>query len=256
VTAELRLPSGFVLRTHEKLASTNDEAVRLASAGAPTGLVVSAAEQSRGRGRHGRAWASPRGNLYASVVLRPDCAMTAAAQLSLVAGLALGDALARLGPPDLDLALKWPNDVLISGGKAAGVLLEGASEADGRAAWVVIGTGVNIESCPEDTPYPATCLAREGFPPLSPQTALEAYLEALDRWLDRWQRTGFSAVRQAWLGRAFRLGGEIRLRLERRELRGRFLDLSETGSLLLEQADGRRREITAGEVLELDPEDG
>jgi BirA family biotin operon repressor/biotin-[acetyl-CoA-carboxylase] ligase len=182
--------------------------------------------------------------------------MTAAAQLSLVAGLALGDALARLGPPDLDLALKWPNDVLIGGGKAAGVLLESASDADGRAAWVVIGTGVNINSYPEDTPYRATCLAREGFPALSPQTVLEAYLEALDRWLDRWQGTGFSAVRQAWLGRAFRLGGEIRLRLERRELRGRFLDLSETGSLLLEQADGRRREITAGEVLELDPEDG
>jgi BirA family biotin operon repressor/biotin-[acetyl-CoA-carboxylase] ligase len=167
--------------------------------------------------------------------------------------LALGEALAGLGPPELELALKWPNDVLIGGGKAAGVLLEGASDADGRAAWVVIGTGVNIESCPDDTPYPATCLARAGFPIRRPQTVLEAYLERLDHWLKRWQRAGFSTVRQAWLGRAFRLGGEIRLRLEEGELRGRFLDLSETGSLLLEQADGRRREITAGEVLDLDP---
>ena len=113
--------------------------------------MVSAGEQTRGRGRHGRAWASPPGNLYASVLLRPDCAMAVAAQLSLVAGLALGEALVGLGPPALDLQLKWPNDVLIGGAKAAGILLEGASDADGRAAWVVVGTGVNLVSCPEDT---------------------------------------------------------------------------------------------------------
>jgi BirA family biotin operon repressor/biotin-[acetyl-CoA-carboxylase] ligase len=252
VISEVRLPDGFILQAHDRLASTNDEAVRLAAAGAQAGLVVSAAEQSRGRGRHGRAWASPRGNLYASVVLRPDCAMAAAAQLSLVAGLALAEALTRLGPADLDLALKWPNDVLLGGAKTAGVLLEGVSGEDGRVAFVVIGTGVNVASCPDDVPYPATCLAREGFPSLTPQAVLEAYLFALDRWLGRWQRTGFGAIRQAWLARAFRLGGEIRLRLERGELRGRFLDLSDTGSLLLEQAGGRRREIAAGEVLDLE----
>ena len=252
MSPEVRLPAGFVLQAHDQLASTNDEAVRLAAAGAPAGLVVSAAEQSRGRGRHGRTWASPRGNLYASVVLRPDCAMTAAAQLSLVAGLALGEALALLGPPDLDLALKWPNDVLIGGAKTAGVLLEGTSDAEGRAAWVVIGTGVNLASCPGDTPYPATCLARAGFPALSPETVLAAYLDALDRWYGRWQGGGFGTIRQAWLARAFRFGGEIRVGLERAELRGRFLDLTDTGSLLLEQPGGRRREIAAGEVLDLD----
>ncbi len=252
MTSEAGLPDGFILEVHDRLASTNDEAMRLAAAGAAAGLVVSAREQTRGRGRHGRAWASPPGNLYASVVLRPDCAMAVAAQLSLVAGLALGEALVALGPPDLDLALKWPNDVLLGGTKTAGVLLEGSSDANGRAAWVVIGTGVNLASCPGDTPWPATCLAREGFPALTPQAVLEGYLAALDRWLGRWQRTGFGAVRQAWLARAFRLGGQIRLGLERGELRGRFLDLTDTGSLLLEQAGGRRREIAAGEVLDLE----
>ncbi len=253
MTAAARLPDGFVLQAHDRLGSTNDEAMRLAATGAPAGLVISAREQTRGRGRHGRAWASPPGNLYASVVLRPDCALAAAAQLSLVAGLALGEALVELGPPPLDLALKWPNDVLIGGAKAAGVLLEGTGDADGRAAWVVIGTGVNLASHPEDTSYPATCLARAGFPELTPQAVLEAYLAALDRWLGRWQSAGFGAVRQAWLGRAHRLGGEIRVGLARGELRGRFLDLTDTGSLLLEQAGGRRREIAAGEVLDLDP---
>ncbi len=252
MTFEARLPDGYILQAHDRLASTNDEAMRLAAAGAPAGVVVLAREQTRGRGRHGRAWASPQGNLYASVVLRPDCAMAVAAQLSLVAGLALAETLAALGPADLDLALKWPNDVLLGGAKTAGVLLEGSSDADGRAAWVVIGTGVNLASCPDDTPYPATCLACEGFADLSPQALLEAYLASLDGWLGRWQSTGFGAVRQAWLARALRLGGEIRLRLERGELFGRFLDLTDTGSLLLEQEGGRRREIAAGEVLELD----
>lgn len=252
MTAEARLPGGFVLHEHDRLASTNDEALRLAAAGAPAGLVIMAREQTHGRGRHGRNWASPPGNLYGSVMLRPDCAMAVAAQLSLVAGLALGEALLELGPPDLDLALKWPNDVLIGGAKTAGVLLEGTSHADGRAAFVVIGTGVNLVSCPDDTPYRATCLARAGFAPLTPRAVLEAYLGALDRWLGRWQTAGFGAVRQAWLRHGFGLGGEIRLGLAQGEVRGRFLDLTNTGALLLQQAGGRRREIAAGEVLDLD----
>jgi BirA family biotin operon repressor/biotin-[acetyl-CoA-carboxylase] ligase len=252
VTDPWRLPDGFVLHAHDRLASTNDEALRLAEAGAPAGVVVAATEQTRGRGRHGRTWTSPPGNLYASVLLRPDCQMAVAAQLSLVAGLALAEALARLGPPDLDLQLKWPNDVLIGGAKTAGILIEGASDAGGRAAWVIVGSGVNLISCPPDTPYPATWLAREGFAAaLTPQAVLETYLAALDYWLRRWQEAGFGAVRRAWLTRGFGLGGEIRLRLDRGELKGRFLDLTDTGSMLLEQAGGRRREIAAGEVFYL-----
>ncbi|HSA80524.1 MAG TPA: biotin--[acetyl-CoA-carboxylase] ligase [Geminicoccaceae bacterium] len=251
MTNPCRLPDGFVLHAHDRLASTNDEALRLAEAGAPTGVVVWAGEQTRGRGRHGRTWTSPPGNLYASVLLRPDCQMAIAAQLSLVAGLALGEALAGLGPPDLDLQLKWPNDVLINGAKTAGILIEGASDPAGRAAWVIVGSGVNLISCPQDTAFPATFLAHEGFEDPMPQVVLEAYLAKLDHWLGRWQEAGFGAVRQAWLMRGFGLGGEIQLRLDRDELKGRFVDITDTGSLLLEQAGGRRREIAAGEVFYL-----
>jgi BirA family transcriptional regulator, biotin operon repressor / biotin---[acetyl-CoA-carboxylase] ligase len=252
VSAGCRLPEGFLLHAHERLGSTNDEARRLADEGAPAGTVVLAAEQGRGRGRHGRSWASPPGNLYASVLLRPECAMAVATQLSLVAGLALAEALAALGPPAVDLQLKWPNDVLISGAKTAGILLEGASSADGQATWVVAGAGVNLVSCPDDLGYPVTCLAREGFPTLSPEAVLEAYLQQLDDWLRRWRETGFGAIRRAWLARGFGLGSEIRLRLDRGELRGRWLDLTDTGSLLVEQAGGRRREIATGDVFYLD----
>jgi BirA family biotin operon repressor/biotin-[acetyl-CoA-carboxylase] ligase len=251
VTSAGRLPDGFVLEAHDRLASTNDEALRRAEAGAPAGLVVTAHEQTSGRGRHGRAWASPPGNLYASVLLRPDCPMVVAAQLSLVAGLALGEALVRLGPPDLDLQLKWPNDVLIGGAKAAGILIEGTSDAAGITSWVIVGSGVNIGSCPGDTPYPATFLLREGFAPLPPLAVLEAYLFELDRWLARWREGGFGAVRQAWLARGFGLGGEIQLRLAGGEFQGRFLDLTDSGALLVEHAGGGRREIAAGDVFYL-----
>jgi BirA family biotin operon repressor/biotin-[acetyl-CoA-carboxylase] ligase len=249
VTASSRLPDRFRLRTLGSVASTNDEARRLAEEGAPAGLVVVAREQTRGRGRYGRSWVSPPGNLNASVLLRPDCALAATAQLSLVAGLARAEALSGSGPPDHMIALKWPNDVLINGAKTAGILLENAVRPDGRAGWVIVGSGVNIVSCPKDTPYPATCLAAEGFPPIEPLALLEAYLGALDRWLGRWQAAGIAAVRDSWRARSFGLGREIRLRLEREELCGRFVDLTEGGALLLEEAGGRRREIAAGEVF-------
>lgn len=249
MNAAIRLPEGFVLHAFERLSSTNDEAKRLAETGAAEGQVVWALQQTRGRGRYGRTWRSPAGNLYASVLLRPECTMADTAQLSLLASLALGDALERLGPPHLDLALKWPNDVLLGGAKTAGLLLEGCARPDGRAAWIVIGSGVNVVSCPSDTPYPATALAEHGFGALAPGALLEAYAAALDGWLGRWRARGFGAVCQAWRARSYGLGGPIRLRLRAGELRGRFVDLTASGALVLEQADGSRREIAAGDVF-------
>jgi BirA family biotin operon repressor/biotin-[acetyl-CoA-carboxylase] ligase len=117
---------------------------------------------------------------------------------------------------------------------------------------VVAGTGVNLVSCPDGLDHPVTCLAREGFGVLAPAAVLAAYLVELARWLERWRAAGFGAVRQAWLARGFGLGAEIRLRLGQGELRARWLDLTDTGSLLVEQAGGRRREIATGDVLYLD----
>lgn len=249
MSAPIRLPDAFVLHAFDRLPSTNDEAKRLAEAESPAGQVVWALEQTRGRGRYGRSWQSPRGNLYASVLLRPDCPMADVAQLSLLASLALFDALCQLGPPRPELALKWPNDVLLAGAKTAGILLEGAARSDGAAAWVVIGSGVNIVSFPGDTPYPATALAEHGFGALAPAALLEAYLAALKAWLCRRQGEGFAPLREAWRARSFNLGGPIRLRLENGELQGRFVDLTPGGGLLLEQADGSQREIAAGDVF-------
>ena len=139
--------------------STNEEALRLARAGEPGGAVIWAREQSAGRGRRGRNWVSKAGNLYLSILLRPDAALADAAQLSFAAALAVKNALQRLatngdGPPPL--TLKWPNDVLMSGNKISGILLEGAAAANSgpkgaRTEYLVIGIGINLRHHPEDT---------------------------------------------------------------------------------------------------------
>lgn len=247
-----QLPHGYVLHAFDRVASTNDEARRLAEQGAAAGAVVVAVEQLKGRGRHGRAWASPPGNLYASLLLRPERTLAEAAQLSLVASLALAEALIALAPPATDVRVKWPNDVLVRGAKVAGFLLESAAGADERVAWLVIGSGVNIASAPAGTPYPATALCHEGFPPMTPMDVLARYLGALDGWLARWRSGGFAAVRPAWLALGSGIGDRVRLRLGREEVAGRFLDVTDRGALLVAQDGDRRRQITAGELLFVD----
>jgi BirA family biotin operon repressor/biotin-[acetyl-CoA-carboxylase] ligase len=245
VIAEQALPEGFVLCQLDRVGSTNDEVRRRAEAGAKAGLVVMADQQTRGRGRHGRGWASPAGNLYASVLLPANGPLMASAQLSFVAGLALADALEHHAPEGTSIRLKWPNDVLIGRAKVAGILLESIGANRG----VIIGTGVNIASYPADTPYPATSLDAQGFAPVTPHALLGAYLSALDRWFRQWCANGFAPLRTAWRARSLGLGEEIRLRLEREDLLGRFVDVTATGSLLLDLGAGGQREIAAGDVF-------
>jgi BirA family transcriptional regulator, biotin operon repressor / biotin---[acetyl-CoA-carboxylase] ligase len=246
--AALSLPAGYRLHQYDTIGSTNDEAKRLASGGAPEGTLVWAGEQTAGRGRRGRHWASPPGNLYLSLVLRPGGAPSRAAQLGFVAALGLGDALdglAALGPR---LRYKWPNDLLLDGRKLAGILLESETAASGAVDFVVIGTGVNLLSHPETSEYPATCLAEGGSATVSPAALLQAFVREFDPWLARWREEGFAPLREAWLARASGIGEDIRVRLERMTLTGRFVDLDEDGALLLDGAEGPRR-IAAGDVF-------
>lgn len=243
------LPEGYVLHRFGAVGSTNDEARRLAEAGAPAGQVVVAAEQTAGRGRSGRAWTSPPGNLYASVLLRPTQDLRAFGQLSLIASLALAEAVASLAATPSEVSLKWPNDVLLRGGKIAGILLESGGDGGAGGRFLIIGSGVNLLNAPEDTPYPATSLAREGITGVTAERLLAAYLEALERWRARWERDGFAEVRKAWLARAANLHGPIRLRLPGGEIAGRFADLSPGGALIVEFENGSRREIAAGDVV-------
>lgn len=242
------LPDFYRLTRYDKIGSTNDKAKHLAQAGAPAGTLVWALEQSAGRGRRGRPWQSPPGNLYLSLVLRPSGSPAQAAQLGFVAALALGDALEPLLDSGHSLRFKWPNDVLLDGGKLAGILLESETAAGDGVAFVVIGVGVNLVAGPADAEFPANSLAAAGISGITPGLLLEGFAHHFEGWRQCWLAQGFAPVRRAWLGRASGLGEAVRVRLERKTLFGRFLDLDDEGALLLDGEDGRQR-IAAGEVF-------
>ena len=157
------LPAGYRLAAFESLDSTNAQARRMATDGVPDGTVVWAASQTAGRGRQGRQWQSPKGNLYCSIVIRPEMPAAEAAQLSFVTALALGDAVSDLLPGGAELHYKWPNDLLLGGCKLAGILLESSGAVGGRLDWLVVGAGLNVADHPDVTDgYRATSLRAAG----------------------------------------------------------------------------------------------
>jgi BirA family biotin operon repressor/biotin-[acetyl-CoA-carboxylase] ligase len=244
-----RLPRDYRLVFFDSIDSTNDEAKRLARNGAPEGTLFWSLEQTAGRGRRGRVWASPRGNFYASLIRRPDCKVNRAVQLGFVAALAAGAALRAILPRVEALAYKWPNDVLINGRKIGGVLLESEMTAAGELSFVIIGAGINLSRSPQDTEFPATSVIEEGLGSVPPEVMLEQFAHQFHSWEARWRSDGFAPVRAAWLAAVATSRGEpIRVRLESTTLHGRFLDLDENGALLLDCAGGHRR-ISAGEVF-------
>lgn len=244
-----QLPPFFKLATFERIDSTNEEAKRRAAAGAPEGTLIWGLEQTAGRGRRGRSWASPPGNLYVSLLLRPDCAIEAAAQLSFVTTVALGEALDALLPPGPQVRFKWPNDVLVDGAKVSGILMEATAGNGATVEWVVIGIGVNVASFPTDAGYPATSLQAAGAADATAPRTLEALASALLSWLERWRRQGFAPVRQQWLRYARGVGEDVEVRLQRETLHGRFTALDDSGALLLGLPGGVLRSITAGDVF-------
>lgn len=230
----------------ESIDSTNEETRRRATEGAPEGLAVVAETQTEGRGRRGRSWDSPPGNLYCSMLLRPSCSARAAANLSFAAALAVCDSVAPLLPGSVEIGFKWPNDVLLDGKKVAGVLLESEIKGD-AVAWLIVGAGVNVARFPEHTEFPATSLAAAGCR-ASVRDVMEPYLDSLRLWYTRWRDDGFAPLREAWLARAQGLGETAEVRLGEERVRGRFLDIDSDGALQLETAEGLRA-ITAGDVF-------
>lgn len=232
----------FRIEQVAEIDSTNEACRQRALAGEAAGLVIRADRQVAGRGRRGRSWSSPQGNLYTSILLRPTRPVSEAAALGFAAVTAIGDVAAALLPPGARVEHKWPNDLLVNGGKACGILLEA------QPGFVVLGIGVNVASHPADTPYPATDLAAAGAAPIAPQAVLERLLTAFGPLHDRWERDGFASLLPAWRRRAAGLGEAIEVRLEREALVGTFLDLEPDGTLRLGLSDGTERRIAAGDV--------
>lgn len=236
-------PEGVARHVLERVDSTNAEALRLATRiNGPAWIM--ALRQEAGRGRRGRAWADPPGNFAGTLLIRPEGGPADAARLSFVAALALHEALIRLCGPQLNIALKWPNDVLLNGGKLSGILLE-SSGARGQVAALAIGIGVNLASAPpvEGVETRATrpvSLAGETGLIVTPEELLDALAPAFDRWQRQLRTYGFEPIRQAFLARVTRLGETIIARTGTTETEGRFDGIDETGALILTTARGRQ----------------
>jgi BirA family biotin operon repressor/biotin-[acetyl-CoA-carboxylase] ligase len=244
------VPEGFRLIRFATIGSTNGEAKTRAEAGAPQGDVIVAEEQTAGHGRRGSDWASPRGNLYSSVILQPDCEPRRAAQLSFVAALSVLDAIRGSLPEAAAIGCKWPNDVLVNRRKICGILLESAATHRGQLDWLVLGVGINIAHHPGlEGAFPSSSLAAEGAHDLAIDRMLNRYLSALRRRYHAWQRDGFAPLRADWLSWAIGRGGPVTVNLEREQLTGRFVDLDLEGALILETEGGSQRQITAGEIF-------
>jgi BirA family transcriptional regulator, biotin operon repressor / biotin---[acetyl-CoA-carboxylase] ligase len=240
--------AGARLLSHDELDSTNAEALRLMRRGERGPLWVTAERQSAGRGRRRRKWVSVAGNLHATLLLTDPGPAEHWPQLSFVAALATHDAVVEVAPEIKPmLELKWPNDLLLSGAKLAGILIEGEGrEEDGAVA---IGIGINCTAHPAGTAYPATDLAARGAS-VSPAALLAALSVKMPGRLAQWNRgNGFATIRTDWLARAAGLGAGIRIGLADRELAGRFEGLDEAGCLVLIAPDGAKAVVAAGDVI-------
>ncbi len=214
-------------------------------------MWIWSARQSQGRGRGGREWVSQHGNLFASLLIGLNCPLRTASQLALVAGIVAFDTIAKLIAYEgrSEILLKWPNDILLAGEKVAGMLLENVGGANENRSVVVIGTGINLASHPENLPQPAVSLATYGMM-VTPADALEALAASTHEWLNRWgEGACFPTIRRAWLDRAGPTGRPLTVRVGSQEAEGVYGGLDADGALRLLVPDGGEYRVTAGDVF-------
>lgn len=253
MTSQPRLPAVYRLIALDSVDSTNEEAKRLAARGAaetPEGTLVWAQRQTAGRGRRGRTWISPPGNLYCSLVLRPEVPAARGAELGFAAALAIYDAIASVAPVGMQVQAKWPNDILVHDKKVAGILLESECGGDHPPAWIVLGVGVNIESFPENMEFPASSLTAEGCVGVDTGKILEGFARHFLIWAARWRDDGFAPILDAYRWRVKGIGAPITVRLDREAVTGIFDSLDADGALVVRMGDaGGKRRITAGDIF-------
>ena len=235
----------------DQIDSTNAEARRRAEAGETGPLWIVARRQSEGRGRRGRRWESDTGNLFATLLTVTRKAPAEAAQVTFIAALAVADLLDAFAAPGC-ISIKWPNDVLIEGRKASGILVESGPHASG-GLWLAVGIGVNLAHAPGETERPAAALAQHlrndvAYTP-TPEVAAGVLADVFAVWQDRWEALGFQPVLDAWIARCGGLHGPATARLGHETITGVADGVEADGALRLKLPDGTLRLVSAGDVF-------
>lgn len=233
----------------EQVDSTNNEIRRQAEQGAPEGTLAVAVEQTAGKGRRGRHWDSPGGDgIWMSLLLRPDFAPECASMLTLVAAMAVRDGIYRV--TGLDCKIKWPNDLVLEGRKAVGILTEMSTEVD-YIRHVVIGIGINVgtKEFPEEIRATATSLALHMEGPVKRAPLVCAVMESFEKYYGIFKETlDLSKLREEYNQELVNLGKEVRVMAPGQEYNGVARGINGTGELLVETRDGAVRQVVSGEV--------
>lgn len=238
----MSFPAGYGRHVLAEVDSTNAEAARIApTLAGPTWIL--GLNQTAARGRRGRPWAFPKGNFAATLVMTPRETPDVVALRSFIAALALFDALVGAGVQPQALSLKWPNDVLLNGGKLAGILLESLG-VGGGVSHLAIGIGVNLASAPDTTEVearalrPVSLLSDAGVS-MTPEELLDLLAASYARYETQFTTYGFEPIREAWLSRAARLGEVITARTGTDEISGTFETIDAQGNLILRTPKSR-----------------
>ena len=242
---------GRELRHLPSTGSTNDDLRLLAQGGAREGLVLSTDQQVKGRGRRGRVWhAPPATSILVSTLLRPSWLRAADAfYLTMLAGVAAAEAAEEIAAP-ITIELKWPNDLQVAGLKLGGILVE-TELSGGRINWAIVGIGVNCNWNPASVPELAgiaTSLADAAGRPISRTDLFTALLRRLDTWYTRLNIGARTALWEAWRSRLAMLGRPVRAEVAGKVLEGIAEDVTDSGALIVRDAEGRRHELAAGEI--------
>lgn len=237
----------YNLLAFEEIDSTNNEAKRLMQSGAFDRLVIWSKSQTQGKGRHGRGWDSPEGNLYLSVLLPINCSLEQSSQLSFVMSLAVYDVITSLAVKNkkkLDVKLKWPNDVLVNGKKVCGILMESLSEEVND--WVTIGIGLNVEKSPdiENT----TSLKELGLK-VTVGEVLGMVMNQFDYYHDMWLIYEFEKIRKIWLKNAYMMRKVITINNIHNRVSGTFEGIDKEGNIVIKLASGEKFSMNTGEVF-------
>ena len=230
---------------YDEIDSTSEEAKRRARAGETSPVWIAARQQIAGRGRLGRSWVSPAGNLFVTVLFPEPGGLVIASRIPFAAALAVRDACAS-AVPGIGAKLKWPNDVRVDGAKICGILTE-TGETNG-VTWIALGIGINVQDAPQVSEQSSTSLRREGAPPaLMPEHVLEDLRLNLDQRVAQ-ARIDFEGLLEDWLRFAEGLGQSVEAGPKDKRVSGIFEGLAPDGGLNLRLPDGSRQTIRAGDV--------
>jgi BirA family biotin operon repressor/biotin-[acetyl-CoA-carboxylase] ligase len=231
----------------DTIPSTMDEAVKLATSGAREGVVVCADSQTKGRGRMGRSWVSPKGKgVYFSVILRPMLPLNEVAKLTLMSAVAVCEALRDIS--GVDIKIKWPNDLLVGQKKIVGILTELNAEVD-RVKFVVVGVGVNVNTASRQLPEIATSLKMEAGRDFSRVQVLQMILKNLEK--EQVKKQGFVPVLKKWKQLSLTLGQRVSVEDAGKKLEGVAIDLADDGGLLIQDSQGKIIKRMSGDVFTL-----